>query len=110
MGFGGECLRLKLVGELPEFIGIDPWPETEGMRDRPRRGMASARRDFAQAGADRTIHGFLERHPEFPRAPLQQARQIVLEGQGRSHGDIFDAAFSDVKASNMDARPATTVR
>jgi hypothetical protein len=71
MGFGGERLRLKLVGELPELVAIDARPKTEGVRDRPRRRVVASRRCLAQAGADRAVDGLLEWNAEFARALFQ---------------------------------------
>ncbi|MBV8105681.1 MAG: hypothetical protein JO223_13845 [Hyphomicrobiales bacterium] len=80
-----EGLRFQFVGELPELIDIDARPETEGMRDRLRRGRSPSRNGLAQAGAKGSIDGLLERDAELLRALLEQARQVVVERQGRAH-------------------------
>ena len=78
-----ESFRLQLIGELPELIEIDTRPEPERMGNRLWRGMASGRGGRADAGANRSIHRLFEGNPEFPRALLQQSREIIVERQGR---------------------------
>jgi hypothetical protein len=58
MDFFRDGLRLQLIRELPEFVEIDTRPESEGMGNRPRRGMTSGRVDLAHAGANGSVHRF----------------------------------------------------
>jgi hypothetical protein len=81
-----EGFRFQFVGELPELVDIYARPESEGMRDRLRRGTAPRRGGLSKACAKRSINRFLERDAEFPRALLEQSGQVVVEGQGRAHG------------------------
>jgi len=43
MDFFRESLGLQLIREPPEFVEVDPRPESEGMGDHLRRGIASGR-------------------------------------------------------------------
>ncbi|HZZ59694.1 MAG TPA: hypothetical protein VFE63_00775 [Roseiarcus sp.] len=86
MDFVRESFRLQFVGELPKLVDVDTRPETEGVRNRFRRGRSPTRRGLAQASAKGSIESFLERDAEFPRALLEQSGQVVVEGQGRAHG------------------------
>jgi hypothetical protein len=85
MDFFRESLCLQLIGELPEFVEIDTRPESKGMGDRFRRGMASRRGGLADAGANCSIHRFLKGNAELTRALFQQSREIIVERQSRSH-------------------------
>jgi len=85
MDFCCESLRLQLIRELPEFVEIDPRPESQRMGNRLRRGIVSGRGALVQAGANCSIHRFLKGNAELPRLPFQQARQIIVERQSRPH-------------------------
>jgi hypothetical protein len=80
-----ESFRFQFVVELPELVDINARPKSERMRYRLRRGPSPSRGRLAQAGANGSIDGFLERDAEFARALLQEASQVVIERQGRPH-------------------------
>jgi hypothetical protein len=84
-----KYLRLQLVGELAELVGIDAWSQAEGMGDRFRRRMTAGGGDIAEPGTNRAVDGFLEGNAEFARTPLQEPSQIIVESQGRSHALHF---------------------
>jgi len=79
MDFFCQSLRLQLVSKLPELVEIDTRPESEGMRNRFRRGVASGRGGLAYAGANCSIDCFLKRNAELPRALFQQPGEIIIE-------------------------------
>src|SRR5215472_7931757 len=83
-----ESLRLQLIRELPEFVEIDTRPESEGMRDRLRHGIASGRGGLSYPGANCSIDRFLKGNAEFPRALFQQSHEIIVEGQSRPHNQL----------------------
>ena len=85
MDFFRESLRLQLIRELPEFVEVNTRPEPEGMRNRLRRVMTAGRAFLADAGVNCPIHCFLKGNAELPRALFQQSREIIVEGQCRSH-------------------------
>ena len=85
MGFFRESLSLEPIRELPEFVEIDARPEPEGMRDRLWRGIATGRGSLADLGTNCSIHRFLNGNAKFPRTPLQQPREIIIERQSRPH-------------------------
>jgi hypothetical protein len=85
MDFFRESLCLQLIRELPEFVEIDTRPESEGMGNRPRRGMTSGRVDLAHAGTNCAIDRFLEGNAEFARALFQQSRKVIVKRQSRPH-------------------------
>jgi hypothetical protein len=100
MDFFRESLCLQLIGELPEFVEIDTRPESEGMGNRLRRGMASRRGDLAHTGTNCSIHRFLKWNAELPRALFQQSREIIVERQSRPHPlGIMNDSEIDVKTS-----------
>jgi hypothetical protein len=92
MDFFRESLCLQLIRELPEFVEIDTRPESEGMGNRPRRGMTSGRVDLPHAGADCAIDRFLKGNAELPRALFQQSREIIVERQSRPHSWHHDVS------------------
>jgi len=40
---------------------------------------------LAKTGAKRPVDHVLERHPEFARAPLQKAGQVIVDGESGAH-------------------------
>jgi hypothetical protein len=92
MDFFCESLRLQLIRKLPELVEIDTRPESEGMGDSLRRGIAPGCGCLADPGANCSIDRFLKRNPKLPRALFQQSREIIIERQGRSHCRIIDAS------------------
>jgi hypothetical protein len=94
-------LGFKLIDELVQFIEVNPGPETEGVRYRPRCRAPARLRLLAKAGAERPVDHLLERQPKFACAPLQEASDIVINGQCSSHRCIMDANKIDVKTSTF---------
>ena len=88
MDFCREGLRLQLVGELREFVDIDSRPESKGMRDRLRCGMASGSGGLADAGANYSIYRFAKGNAALSRATFQQFREVIVEGQSRPHHQV----------------------
>ena len=104
MGLVREGLRLQFVSELPEFVEIDARPESKGMWDGLRRTAPSSRRNIAQPGADCAIDGFFKGDAEFLGALLQEARQVVIEGEGGPHAArTWRDRRTDVKTSKTKA-------
>ena len=94
MRFVRESLRLQFVRELSELIEIDARPEPEGMRNRLRRRAGSGLRRVAQACADCAIDRFLKGDAKFLGALLQEARQVVIEGESGPHARHHQPAES----------------
>jgi len=94
-----EGLGFELVGKLPELVEIDARPAAERTRDGLGRAAATRLVDLAQAGTDRAIDGLLERDALFAGALLQEARQVIVDGERRPPSSINDAARIDVEAS-----------
>jgi len=69
-----EGFRVQLIRELPEFVEIDTRPETKGMGNRFRRGMAPSCRGLADARANCPTHRFLclERLPSTRLVPISE--------------------------------------
>ena len=99
MNFFCESLRLQLIGEPAEFVEIDTRPKPKRMGNRLWRGMALGRGGLADAGANCSIHRFLKRYAELPRALFQQPREIIVKRQSRPHIGIVDVSVFDVKTS-----------
>ncbi len=85
------ALGFKLVDELVQLVEVDPGPEAEGVRDRPRCRAPARLRLRAKAGAQRPVDHLLERQPKFVGAPLQQAGQIIVNGERGPHQSIMSA-------------------
>ena len=85
MEFFRESLRLQLIGELPEFVEIDARPNSEGMRNRLRRGIVSGRGGLTDAGANCSIDRFFKGNAKLPCALFQQPGEIIIERQRRPH-------------------------
>lgn len=78
-------LGFKFVDQLIELVEIDPGPEPECVRNGFRRRTATQFRRFTETGAQRAIDDILEREAEFARAPFQQRRQIIVDGERSAH-------------------------
>jgi hypothetical protein len=61
--------------------------------------MLSLLRLFAETSTERPVNHVLERHPKFPRTPLQEAGQVIVYGQGCTHGYNIRTVALDVKTS-----------
>jgi hypothetical protein len=86
-----ESLRLQLIRKLPEFVEIDTGPESEGMGNRLRRGMAPGRRGLAYASTNCSIHRFLKGNAELPSTLFQQSGEIIVKRQSGPHlSDIME--------------------
>jgi len=83
-GVDHQCF--EFVGELTELVEIDSGPEPERMRNGLRFGAPTCLRLLAETGTERQVDHILERHPEFPRASLQEAGQVVVDGECDTHG------------------------
>ena len=88
MDFFRESLGLQLIREPPEFVEVDPRPESEGMGDHLRRGIASGRGGLADPGANCSVHRFVKGNAELPRALFQQSREVIIERQSRPHNQV----------------------
>jgi hypothetical protein len=88
MDFFRESPRLQLICEPPEFIEIDPWPESAD-GNRLRRGIASRRGGLTDAGANCGFTTSLEGMPSLPRTLLQQSSEIIVERQSRARAALL---------------------
>jgi hypothetical protein len=77
---------LELIDQLIELIEINPVPEPECVWNGFGCRMPTRFRLLAETRAERTIDHFLEGQPELARAPLQEASQIVIDGECGAHG------------------------
>jgi len=84
-GRGREALSFEFVGKLAELVEIDARPEAERMRYGLGHAAAPRLPRFAEAGADRSIDGFLERDALFARTLLQEARKVIVDGERGAH-------------------------
>jgi hypothetical protein len=102
-GRSREALSFELVDELAELVEIDARPEAERMRHGSGHAATMRLPRFAEARADRSIDGLLERDALFARALPQKPRKVIVDGEGRPHPNIMDAAQFDVKTSTQAA-------
>lgn len=80
VGFG-----LQFVSKLIELVEVDSGPEAESVRNGLRRGAPARRRLLAKPGAQRSVDDILEWHSKLSRAPLQEAGQVVVDGERGAH-------------------------
>jgi len=78
-------LGFEFVGELIELVEIDPRPEPECMWNGLRCQVPTRLRLLAETGTEGPVDDIPERHSEFPRAPLQKAGQIIIDGECGAH-------------------------
>jgi hypothetical protein len=78
-------LGFEFVGELIELVEIDSRPEPEGVWNGLWRRVPTRLRLLAETGTERAIDDIPERHSKFPRATLQEAGQIVIDGECGAH-------------------------
>lgn len=84
---GGELLDLQLVGELIELEGVDSGPETAVHRlDPERRAILGRLLAHREPASQRFVDDGLEAGSVAVGELLQGARDVVIDGQGRSHG------------------------
>jgi len=83
-GFG-ESLCFHLVSELAELVEIYAGPETERVGHGLYRFATGCLGRLAEPGADGPVDSFLEWNSELARPLLQESRQIVIDGERRSH-------------------------
>jgi len=82
---GRVALRFKLVDQLIELVEVNTWAEAERVRDGARRRMPARLRLLAETGAQRPVHHVLEWQSELAGPPLQQASQVVIDGESGAH-------------------------
>ncbi|MBM3525176.1 MAG: hypothetical protein FJX57_19695 [Alphaproteobacteria bacterium] len=99
------ALGFQLVDELAELVEIDAGPEPERVRDRLRRLHHARSRHRPETRPNGAVDRLLKRDAESSRTFFQEAGQVIVNGQCRSHERSIDAGQSDVKASGT-GRPA----
>jgi hypothetical protein len=78
-------LGFEFVSELIELVEIDTRPEAECVRNGFRSRPPTCFCLHPETGAQRPIDYLLEGQPEFARAPLQEAGQIIVYGECGAH-------------------------
>jgi len=84
-------LGFEFVGELVELIEIDPGLESERMRNGLRYRARTWLCPLGQTNAKCLVDHVLERQVEFAGSSLQEASQIVVDGECGAHGSVMDA-------------------
>lgn len=79
------AFSFEFVGELIELVEINSKPESKRMWNDLRHRFPTWLCLFAETGTERPIDHIVERQPEFARSPLQDVRQIIINGEPDAH-------------------------
>ncbi|MDE0133076.1 MAG: hypothetical protein OXM62_09920 [bacterium] len=94
-----EVLHLELVIELVEFQGVDPRPESAAERS-DAKDWPIFRGFRRQAAAQGVVDDLLEWDVQQLGLLLEGVGEVVVEGEGSSHGGIKASIGFSVKMSS----------
>ena len=96
---------LQLVDQPIERRRIEPRSQFASVRNDPVRGNVGVRQARSEPASDGIVQDLLERSPLTMDLICQQARDILIEREGRSHEDIMMPYMISVKMPTPPAGP-----